>query len=141
MSRRALAVLIVLPLLVTATVLALPDGLPDVQGDWDAKVKITSFSTETDGGKEKFKVPVQLRFTQKGSALVMTVFPPGEPSFDMEGEIGNGHFWVVGETEGERPRMAVGHVSKNGKKIKATFLEAFNDEVGEIKIAAKRQKQ
>jgi hypothetical protein len=86
------------------------------------------------------KFPVELRFTQNGSELTMTVFPPSDPSFDMEGEIGNGHFWVVGETEGGRPRMAVGHVSKNGKKVKFTFLEAWNDEVGEIKATAKRQK-
>jgi hypothetical protein len=141
MSRRALAVLLVLPLLVTATVLALPDGQPDIQGDWDAKVNIKGFSTETDGGKEKFKIAVPIRFSQNGSQLTMTVFPPGDPSFEMEGEIGNGHFWVVGETEGGRPRMAVGHISKNEKKIKAVFLEAWDDEVAEIKIAAKRQKK
>jgi hypothetical protein len=124
-----------------AVVLALPDGQPDIAGDWTAKVKFKGFATEADGDNDKGKVTVTLRFRQEDEELEVEVIVPGEDSFTMAGEIGNGHFWATGTTVGGRPRMMVGHIAKNGKKMKGMLLEAWDDMVDEVKFSAKPEKK
>jgi hypothetical protein len=103
-------------------------------------LKFKGFSTDPNDEDDKGKATVTMRFTQNGSALTLEVIVPGEPSFTMNGEIGNGHFWCSGTTTGGRPRMMVGHIAKNGKKMKGMLLEAWDDIVDEVKFSAKPAK-
>jgi hypothetical protein len=140
MPRRVLFIAIPLTLILATAVVvrALPDGQPDITGDWTTKVKVKGFAMDPNEDDEKGKFTVTMRFSQMGEGLSVEVLVPGEPSFHLSGEIGNGHFWASGETEGGRPRLMIGHVARNEKKLKGMLLEAWNDGVDEVKFSAKR---
>ncbi|MEN8148670.1 MAG: hypothetical protein ABFS86_02535 [Planctomycetota bacterium] len=122
-----------------------PDGTPDISGIWVGKLKYANHDqTGTHTKPDKGRQPIELDIGQEGPNILVGVTVTtgdGPISFDLEGLIGNGHFWVK-STEVGLEMFVVGHVSKNGKKIKATVLGSFLADayVSEVKFTVKRPK-
>jgi len=121
-----------------AAVVAQAAGLPGRTGAWGGEVRGECVATDPAESNEKIKVRAVMDVAQNGSDLTFNITPEGEAPFVMQGEIGNGHFWVFRTNEEGRPSFIVGHVKGKGKKLKGTMLEAWDDEVSEIKFKAKR---
>jgi len=116
-----------------------PDGLPDISGTWVGKAKIKGYDMTGDGDHEKMKVPVTIEILQEGNEIHAQITPEDGSPFEMEGLIGDGHFWLASVEDGE-VALWVGHVKSKGKKIKGTFLSGEDDYVFEMGIQLKRPK-
>ena len=147
---RAIVALAVLALLLAGGLQSIgngivPDGTPDISGPWVGKLKFANNDQSGTYDKpDKGRQPIELDIDQMGPSiqiLVTVTTLDGPISFELEGLVGNGHFWAK-STEIGLEMFVVGHVSKNGKKIKATVLGSILDEAYtiEVKFSVKRPK-
>ncbi|MEN8150638.1 MAG: hypothetical protein ABFS86_12505, partial [Planctomycetota bacterium] len=120
-----------------ALLFAEPDGQPSLAGDWIGKAKYKGYDMSGEGENEKGKLPIQVEFLQRGSYLYAAIYVEEGPEFELEGQIGGGHFWLFGETE-DGPMICFGHVKSKGRKIKAHLQIAEGGWMSDVVIQLKR---
>ncbi|MHC4471628.1 MAG: hypothetical protein ACYS99_11760 [Planctomycetota bacterium] len=77
-------------------------------------------------------------------SIDMTVDPGGDDElWALSGSHGNGHLWAKGMfREGKGPMMFIGHVRRNGSRMKGRGIVGLEEDVAavQMKVIARRSK-
>ncbi|MEN8150639.1 MAG: hypothetical protein ABFS86_12510 [Planctomycetota bacterium] len=117
-----------------------PDDLSDIDGMWVGKVKVKAFDMSGEDDDWKGKEPVEVEIDLEGRDIRALIHVEEGPVFDLRGYIGDGHFWMTGETE-SGPLMWVGHVKAKGRRIVGRLLGGEEQYALEIAVQLKRPKE
>ena len=154
MNRRPLLAALVLAALAagSATVLragqepVAADGLPAMSGTWNGKIALRTAGLDPSVAPLSLRGLARLEITQNGYLLNATLTIVGDPPtpdtvYDLHGQVGNGQFWLQGDTTGlGTPMQILGKVTdaRGTLRTKASGIFTSGDSAGTLSLQVSR---
>lgn len=121
-----------------------PDGLPDMAGTWEGKIRTREYAQFDGGDSGREAEKIEIEVVQDAEALTATLtYPddPGAPSLTLYGAVGDGVFWLKGTTTGFGHTILVwGRVRGPDEKLrmKGEGTAVYEASVEQVSFAAVR---